>query len=291
MTGPKPMQPPLDAERIAALLDGKLPAPERDAVLRTLAESPDDYDDALEASLILADIENGDTGAPDLRVSATGRRPNVQRWLLAASIAAIGIVGVLSQREGRDSLLRFAEHLPAGVIYTTSLDREPWTALRGEVDAVSDVGRAVRIGARLTDLTLALRSGHSEAAMIAMDLARLLETRQGGQPIAEMVRSAAANPSRGQWIAIGATLNASVDADMIALGAWVQAARTALDAGEANAIDRSAGTAVIDDALPAMRERPAVAQVARDVRALLVSAAPAASLQPALTRLLTEAAR
>jgi len=293
MTEPKPSGSPIDAERLATFLDGQLSEGQRAELLRELASSQDAHDDVVEAALLLRDLD--DEPAADRSVvrpaSKSSHHVPVKPWLVAATLAAIGLMSVLTVRSREPSVSRYASRLPSDIAYVTTFDHEPWSAVRGAAAVMSEQGRAVRIGARLTDLALALRGAHADVSGIAEDVALLLEPRAGGGPAAQLFRSVAAEPSGDRLERASGVISRAADRELIALGAWAQAARSAIDADQAEAIDRGTGIDVIDDALPAMRERPAAAQAAHAVRALLESNADTRSLEPALTRLLTEAAR
>jgi hypothetical protein len=237
-------EPPVDAERIAALLDGRLDARARTEVLAQLAASPEALDAFVDATVALRELSPDDAQAPGgsarfaaQPTSGWGRRPG--RWLaLAAAIAGIAVAPWAWQRlraPEPDVGVRFAVLLPTeqGGL-PPAWDGRPWSVTRGAADALTPEMRATRLGARLTDLDVAVRGGDSSAAACAVaDVGALLDGVPAGAPVAalyrDVARHLAAAPSELQpLLARGATAAAQVAGEeLVALGAWLEAGRLA----------------------------------------------------------------
>jgi ferric-dicitrate binding protein FerR (iron transport regulator) len=88
----------IDAETLAAFLDGKLEPAERERVLRILAEQPEEYEVFVDAAHIAARLERSTRtgGAEARRVSGATRRYPRAKWTvplaIAASVAAIALI-------------------------------------------------------------------------------------------------------------------------------------------------------------------------------------------------------
>lgn len=304
---------PIDPERLGALREGRVQGREADELLARLAADPgalEDYADALavadelEAEDRRAAEEAGDAG--DVRVlpfRAPVRRAGWRagpRLALAASLAVllgVSTWGLTRGRAesgdpGRYAALLARPGVPAG------WDAAPWTAARAPGEALDPRARAVRIGARITDLEAASAARDSLAVrQAAADVGVLLASLPAAGPAAsvyaEIQRRAgeppdALAPVREQGRRTAARLAGE---DGVALGAWAQAARLA--AGErdaaffrARATRRALERAARDAALPA----DARAGVERIRLALAATAVPDwATLERETARILASA--
>ncbi len=180
-------EPALDAERLAALLDGKLDQHERAELLARLASSEEEeaseaYFDAVAA---LGELEGG---------SAAPRRWPAKQWLaIAATLAGIALAPLLwrlarppapasaDPRRFVALLAARADGLPAG------WEGRPWSSVRGGAEPLSDPAASARLGARLVDLDLAIAADDTAAGGIAADVASLVE-RFGLTPLAGQLR-------------------------------------------------------------------------------------------------------
>jgi len=297
---------PIDPERLGALLDGRLTERQRDELLARLAASDEGVEVFADALAVTDELEREDRAA----AGATGEAPVIPfrrpapraawpvgpRLALAASLAAVAVgVTALALARGRgadDDPGRYAAllarpGLPAG------WNGAPWTAARAAGETMQPRARAVRIGARLTDLEAAATAQDSPAArQAAADVAALLEPLPAAGPAtavyAELGRRAgepAAGRERGRR-----TAARLAGADAVALGAWAEAARLAAARRDdaffrARPTRRAVAHAAEDASLPA--DARAAAQ---RIRAALAAGAPDwGALEAGASRLLAAA--
>jgi hypothetical protein len=234
----------VDAERLAALLDGRLSARERAELLAEVASSDEAYDALVDAMLVLPEVS--DETPPADRVSDTARARHAgtgwpllpTRWLaLAATLVVLVLLPWLWRARRSTTELdaaRFVALLhasPAGL--PDAWNSGPWTATRGASDPLTRATRAVRLGAHLVDLELAAREGDARAGPLAADIAALLDGVPAGAPAAAIYRSvsqraAAPFDSLATLLERGrVATSALAGGDLVAVGAWVEAARIA----------------------------------------------------------------
>ncbi len=231
----------LDAEELAALIDGRLDGAAHSALIARIASSDEDADVLADALGALDDLRGGGVVGIDSARSAIGAKPGAMslgRWVaLAASLAVIaGISLVWAKRRPASApvVTQYAVSLVArGVNIPAEWNDTPWTASRGSSETLSSDARAARLGARLTDLEIAARSGDTSAVRFALSASALLDEMPVGAPIASMYRGIAGRSGESQS-SIDASLDhasAAVrqlpDARMIEIGAWIEAARIA----------------------------------------------------------------
>lgn len=211
----------IDAQTLAAFLDGTLSAVEREAVLTRLVRSDEAYDTLVEAHAVLAELEAAELGpAPDPTATSGGRhgssggggvsgapRPGMytappfgradlrpRRWLrrgLAATLTVVaatvfGIVYTRGRHAEFPALDRVTADSGAGVVLATAVERAAAGTVRGAgALAVTPHGQAFRIGVESLDLELAFRQRDARAArVLAGSLARQAAEVDGGQPVA-----------------------------------------------------------------------------------------------------------
>jgi len=228
----------IDAETLAAFLDGKLDATERARVERILAEHPEEYDVFSDAAHVR------DRLGENVRSIGSARR---RRWLLAvpATLAAgIALALVLprlrsplSPRDlaGRLNLVAVPGNGSLAMRLGASWDQPGWSVTRGPGGGpdVTERARAFRVGARATDVEIAFGAQDTSALrLVGADLIGLLGGIDGGGPVAALYQrvldqgSAASVGDRKAAIdALAAMLDNS---PWYQLGAWVEAARVAL---------------------------------------------------------------
>ena len=299
-------RPPMDHERIAALMDGRLEGRDRDEALASLAAADDDALGAYaDAAAVLRELEAEDAAAApppavDAKVIPFRRRarPGAPLLALAAGLAAValGIGGWWARGgTGPGDPGRYAARLEARGI-PTGWNGSPWAATRAADAPLAPRARAVRLGARLTDLEVAAAVGDAASTRRA---AAEAATRRGALPAAgpassvyAEVRGRAGEPAAAlaPLLARGRRTAARLAGEEgVALGAWAEAARLAAarhDAAFFRARESRAalGRAARMDVLPA-EARAAVgrlqdvgeasdwAAVERDATALLAAAA------------------
>ncbi|HEX2093138.1 MAG TPA: hypothetical protein VHG28_12075 [Longimicrobiaceae bacterium] len=233
--------PTTEAERLAALLDGRLDAKQRAEVLERLTASEEAFEAYVDAVAVMRELESDDTpGVIPLHATTPRpwwRRPGAHWLALAALVAGAALAPWMWSRvrtvdPGDPN--RFVESLEErGGRLPGEWDGRPWGTTRGGEDAVSDPARAVRLGARLVDLDLAVRTRDRRTTEIAADVAALLEGVPGARFVADEYRELgerAGEPpeplltvlERG-WDDVGGM----VDRDRFEMGAWVEAGRIA----------------------------------------------------------------
>lgn len=224
-----------DAERLAALLDGRLGATEREAAIARLAASDEEVEAYADAAAVLRELEEEDAGVTPLR--APSRRAPARRWLaLAAVLACVALAPWLWTRAAADRTdpARFAAELsglPAG------WDASPWGATRGAGDPLTPQARAVRLGARLVELELAVRGRDPAVRPLAAETAALLDGIPAAGPAAalyrELARRAGEEPARLEPLLEQGrgVVPRLAGEEPVELGAWTEAARIAAAGG------------------------------------------------------------
>jgi hypothetical protein len=214
-----------DAERIAALLDGRLNEGQRAEVLAQLGTSDAAVEVFADAAAIMR--ETASTGG----ARHFWRRPGA--LALAAGILVAVLVPLLWLRMTRteeNSPLRFAALLTDREL-PPAWNAAPWSVARGAVE-LPPRARAARLGARLTDLTVALNAGDTSAFLIAVDVATLIRGIPGSAPIAaafdSIGRQDVTASRRDSLMARGVpAATAIAGREAVDLGACAEAARLA----------------------------------------------------------------
>jgi hypothetical protein len=298
-----PVSPrPIDPERIAALIDGRLNAADRTALLAELEASPEAfeiYNDAVAA------LREGVTEtAPGIPAGASPSR-RMPRWFrtyapvtaLAAALA-IAVALPLMRRAGRSGLEEpralAALVEPTGDA-TTIWQRTPWNESRGSAEALSARARGVRIGAFIVDLEVLARARDTSATRIALQIASLLDAIPAGAVAASAYRSLA---SQGMGSASAEALGSAASfAEQVAgvsavrVGAWIEAARMA--AAQRNAsFFQSMKREDVERAIASVPALPASARSAFAELTRLLDASPRdwPAVENALSALLREIA-
>ncbi len=161
-----------EAERIAALLDGRLDDVRRDSLLNELASSPSLASVLADAAAARQDSEadpkaRTNTARLPQRRAAWRRSAPIIGVLLAASIVLL----ILPRSRRRDrpavsgSASDYAALAVAGMPQLPQSWSAPvWSETRGLGDTIDPRARAVRIGATLTDLEIAMKIGDSASS-------------------------------------------------------------------------------------------------------------------------------
>ena len=243
MTDEKP-----SPEQIAALLDGRLDEPARAAVLAKLAASNEDFETLLDTAAVLAEL-GGDVPARESPAAPpVARRPTppLRAWRrppghwLAVAAVLVGVAVLpwawsrLAPPAGADPT-RFVVLLapePGGLPPVWAA--HPWGTTRAGAEPLSRAARSARVGALLTDLELAVRHRDSAAVVaLALTIAPLVDSVDFGPPVGETYRVVARQagaPSgrlRAELRRGVKGISALLDDDLVALGAWAEAARVA----------------------------------------------------------------
>ncbi len=162
-----------DAERLAALLDGRLDERRRAEAVARLASSDDEFEAFVDALAVTRELE-----AEDAAEGVTPLRPRVrQRWwrrpggqwaAIAAVLAGLALLPAVWSR-GRDpgvddpqSYAALLESKGAGL--PAGWDPTPWRTTRGAGDPLTPQARAVRLGVHMTDLEAAIAARGPQVA-------------------------------------------------------------------------------------------------------------------------------
>jgi hypothetical protein len=252
----------VDAERLAALLDGTLPANERARVFELLARSPAELDVLAEAAAIQADLGEHVSPArtrfrrPSLRPkrqfrmrAAIQRRAALWLWAPVAAAAMLAAVLLLPIASGRGNGQMALALLDGGTLVVADGDGSleaalgpewtdvGWSVVRGSGGLGAESGHAFRIGARIADYEVAARARDLEAlAPVSGELQELLSGVSAGSAHAltyERLTERAvlgADPGsfeRDRAVAASAVHELLDASPWLELGVWVEQARIA----------------------------------------------------------------
>jgi hypothetical protein len=223
---------PIDPERLAALLDGRLSDAEAASVRAQLADVDDDTLSAFaDASAIASEL-----GASETVVPINRRR---RRWSIAvvgALAAAVLLAVVLVPRKDDSAssseyaIAGFVSALPSNVALG---DAPPWSVTRGG-SVVSPRARAARLGVLLVHLGIAQSKGTPDTAA-AGRIAQLVGELPTGAPVMLELQDYANGSAMltgdrlGQ---LGLEVLSMVDVTIADAGAYLEAARIASAAGD-----------------------------------------------------------
>lgn len=231
MTDPTSNPEGVTPERLAALIDGRLDERERAEVLRELAADPELRAIYADAVAVARELEDG-TGAAGAVLPF--RRPPRPRWwrngtiLAAAGLAAVALVPVIRWRTDTGPAQLVASISTEGSI---ALPPAVWPVVRSTDTPMTAHGRAVRLGARLADLELAIVAHDTGMRAVAASVAELLVAGPPvtGAPvalyreIASGAPPAALDARREAWL----TVSELAGEEAARLGAWLEVARVA----------------------------------------------------------------
>ncbi len=238
----------LNAESLAALLDGTASAAEREAVLRTIAASQSAYAQFIEASAIRRElrVDDDDADAADVRGpdDLAARRRRFLRFLGPLAILAAALVVAVVSRQSRVanvSVLQIAQTTRvAGAEGSGSLQRTlganwndaAWSVTRGSTATRENAPLAFRAGVRFAQLEIAENAADTAAVRVVVkELEPLLASVSGSGPIAERLEIMAtsfAKRTAKQREAFARQVRALFSAtDWFDLGVWVGAAQVA----------------------------------------------------------------
>lgn len=230
----------IDATQLAALVDGRLSPSERAALLDQLDRSDDALDVLVDAAAVSAELSSTPS-VQSLGQSAPRRR---RGWVLAGLAAAAVIAGILVAPRAA-SLLRNANananstEFLAGVavpsaVVAMAMDTRPWSEVRGGT-LPEERTQAIRAGATLADLGLALQSKGDSAIRVAAirramdDLIAVLDGASAGSASAQTFRAMRNESFEAMSAQFAAARDEAIaiDPDYVTLGAWAEAARLA----------------------------------------------------------------
>lgn len=266
-----------DPERLAALLDGRLKGREREEAVGRLAASDEDFEAYADALAISAEL-NAEDEAGVTPIAARQRRAPARRWLaMAAVLAAVALApGLWTRFAARTDAARFAAEIEAGGL-PARWDASPWGTTRGGGDALSPESRAVRLGARLVDLELAVRGRSPAAAALASETALLLEGIPASGPSAtiyrEIARRAGEPPEQLEPLLERGRDMVPLLAgeERVELGAWAEAARIAAARGDRDFFESRATRSQVERTAGSNGLEPSARSALERIRAALES--------------------
>lgn len=224
----------IDPERLAALLDGRLDADERAALLAQLEESPEMlqvWADALAVQDELAS-EDETLNTPVTRRATRRWNDFPASWMVLAAAVLLAIVAPLAWRARRPALqspMELASRVDIASGPAASAG-PPWSQTRGATQPAQRSGRAIRIGARLVDLEVLARANDSNAARVALELSAMMSELPAGGPVAVAFRSLAQRSVSSDPAALRDAISAAeavAGRNDVRAGAWLEAARLA----------------------------------------------------------------
>jgi hypothetical protein len=212
--------PSLDAEKIAALLDGRLKGAERDYVLAALADSEEWSGVFADAASATQEAEAAST--PVIPIYRSRRIGRTGMIALAATIVGLALIPTLAGRFGgaADSPAALLTDARGGL--PRGWEDHPWSEVRSEGDVLVPEARAVRVGILVAELQVAAAANDPAARPLAEQAAALVEGAPAGAAAASLFRDGAGEVRRARQEA--ARL---LGEEAFAAGEWLGAARIA----------------------------------------------------------------
>jgi hypothetical protein len=291
----------MDPQRLAALLDGRLDQTGRAELLAQLASSDEALEAYADAVAIVGELAPAGRGRSEVIHRAHWLQPPAWRWVaIAAALAGVAVTPWLWTRArsvNREDPGRFVSAL---AISEGQLPRQwyatPWPGMRGAAQPLTPTARAARLGARLVDLEVALRTRDTTVAQLTAEITGLVEDLPAAGPVATMYRDVAQRTGAGvpaqelEPLLTRARVAATrlAGADLVQLGAWAEAGRLAAAQRNAGFFQARESRSLLERA-PGLANLPAAAHV---VLQRLQSDLPAggppewSALEPDLTELL-----
>jgi hypothetical protein len=230
----------MDPERFAALLDGRLDQTQRAELLAQLAASEEGLEAYADAVAIVGELEPAGRDPGEATYRADWRRMPAWSWVaIAAALAGVAVTPWLWTRArsvDREDPGRFVSAL---AMSEGQLRRQwyatPWPGMRGATQPLTPTARAARLGARLVDLEVALRTRDTTVAELTAEITALVEDLPAAGPVAALYRDVGqragtgALPQELEPLLTRARVAATrlAGADLVQLGAWAEAGRLA----------------------------------------------------------------
>jgi hypothetical protein len=295
---------PIDPERLAALIDGRLDPEARAALLAELDASPEALEAYGDAMAALRDTAEESAISPGGGVSLTSQRTSrpFRMYAPVLAIAAVVLIAVAlpfvrgTRGPGLDDPRAIAALVQRTETAGTLWQRPAWSEVRGPSDALSARARAVRIGARIVDLDLLARTGDPAATRVALQAAALLDAVPAGgvaasafRALADQDADAMSSDAFGQAVTFAEQVAGVTE---VRAGAWLEAARMAASVSDASFFERARIQAA-RRAISSLAGLSAPARAALDELDRLLVDAPAPdwpAIESALSALLRELA-
>ena len=271
--------PDVDAERLAALIEGRLPPDERERVLAAIDKSPalrDAYTDALAALGAM-------TPAPVREVARwnfLGSLTPLHKLEVAAAAVVLIAISPLVFRQLVSTGVPDTGDAVASIALSDSaatgiLNQPVWGVTRGDGEgALAPDARGIRVGAAIASYELRRNRGDSLSAAAALEVAALLESAPGGAIAANAWRSmGSASAATDRSLTEATRLAEQVaGAERVRLGAWLQGARFASAASDSEFFSDRTARSVAKAAIT-MDERVETGHAARQFEEI-ISARP-----------------
>jgi hypothetical protein len=182
----------LDPNELAALIDGRLSAAERDATLARLSELPDDLEILADAVAVAEEL---DDDVPDIQPIARRHRPHVPpvAWWLsaAAAILIVATLPVMVRRETGPTVDGYASLLSNRVALAPGWERLSWAVVRGSPNDIKARTRSVRAGALSTTIDVSVGRRDTAISGFASQMADLLADVPGANRLVTTYRAIA----------------------------------------------------------------------------------------------------
>jgi len=273
----------LDPERLAALIDGRLSSRERAKALASLAADGDTAEAFADAAAVVNELEPlAVTPKVERFGSGSARR---WRWPLLGAVAASIVLAAMLLRPSSKSarldsippLEAYAEAVTSGGV--TAPASTLWANRGSEGGAtVGSHMRAARIGASITDLSLALRSRDTGALAATDEIIRNLSKLAGSGPAIARYQQLRAQLLNGSTPASETSRDAARSAASVAgpastrFGAWLEAVRVAASRNDSAFFVHNKSVMPDTRELDAVPMSPTERATFERLRALLVSA-------------------
>ena len=247
--------PDVDAQHIAALIDGRLPPDEREKVLAAIDASPHLREAYADALATLGAMTPAPTRAVDRRRFLPHLTP--LHWLEVAAAAAvvIAITPTLIRRVSRGGVpdaSSLIASLSVNDSVAANLFAQPiWGATRGDGESqLASTARAIRLGAAIASFEMRQARADSAAGASALEVAALLETFPGGSIAANAYRGLSTRvPADSEVDAAARLAEQLAGTRPVQLGAWLQGARFAASASDTTWFAGNVGQAISRSAI------------------------------------------
>jgi hypothetical protein len=233
--------PPIDPERLAALIDGRLSDTDAAAVRAQLALTDDETLASFADAMAVSTELNPPSASSDATPIGGHKR---WRWFIPTVVlAAATLMAVVLVRPGRLTGSYLPAELVAAVPVAGSAPAAVWGATRGASPTMSPRARAVRVGARLADFEVEVRRGDTTKAA-AREILELLDQVSGASSALAGLRSytmvSGAALSASQRTALGRQAMELGGPTFAKVGTYLEAARLATAVGDVGFFDRFA---------------------------------------------------
>jgi hypothetical protein len=179
----------LDPNTLAALIEGRLRGPARDAALSKVAASADDLEILADAFAVSRELDGDVTDIRSYSGRTRARRPLMMNWMSAAAAAIILVASVpLMLRHDASPADGFASLMSSRIALAPDWAQHSWSATRGANDGIGERARGVGVGALTSTIDIAVARGDSSAANLAGQIASLLSDVPGAGDVVSTYR-------------------------------------------------------------------------------------------------------